>query len=255
MKIISFWAKSHRWWARFLIVLLYIPFNFAAINTGELLFAFNGPVPTVAGLACVMLLLTGIAGYKTADRTGRHARYNRRVICHISMLAATFGLLVFGASRMQPGVHAYTVSATASAAAISSTPPTKPAGVTKRIIKQKVTRFTFRQLRKLVRSNAGQPGRPLTEGEKILFVILSIVGGVVLTFLLAALSCSIACSGGEAIALILLIAGAAGIAIGLTALIRHITRSPTKSNFEPYAFKKKVFAAARRRSYQLLSVK
>ena len=65
-------------------------------------------------------------------------------------------------------------------------------------------------------------------GKRITLVTLSIVIAVILTFLLAALSCEIACSGAEALAIIVFISGLAGIIFGLVGVIKSINRKYKK---------------------------
>jgi hypothetical protein len=61
-----------------------------------------------------------------------------------------------------------------------------------------------------------------SKGEKVLLVILSILVALGLLYLIAALSCSIACSGSEAIALLVAIGGTVGVIFLLIFVIRAI---------------------------------
>ena len=62
------------------------------------------------------------------------------------------------------------------------------------------------------------------EGDKAGLLILAIVGAAGLFFLVAALSCSLACNGSDAAAIVVLLLGTAAIVLGLLAVIRSINR-------------------------------
>ncbi|HZI24466.1 MAG TPA: hypothetical protein VFD46_05290 [Chryseolinea sp.] len=77
-----------------------------------------------------------------------------------------------------------------------------------------------------------------TRGEKIALIIIASVGFAFLTAAVAAVSCNLSCSGNEAAAILVFLAGGALIAWGLTAALRSIHRSPTiekRSKVEPLA--------------------
>ena len=65
-------------------------------------------------------------------------------------------------------------------------------------------------------------------GDRAGLIILAIIGALGLLYLLAALSCGIACNGAEGLAIAVLILGTAGIIWGLIAVIRAIKRGRKK---------------------------
>jgi hypothetical protein len=79
--------------------------------------------------------------------------------------------------------------------------------------RKKLLKHQIREIKK-----ANDPSK----GEKVLLVILSILVALGLLYLVAALSCSIACSGSEAIALLVAIGGTAGVILLLIFVIRAI---------------------------------
>jgi hypothetical protein len=71
------------------------------------------------------------------------------------------------------------------------------------------------------------PKKGKTRGEKAALVILVSLGFAFLTVGVAAISCNLSCSGNEAAAIGVLIAGAAIIAWGLSSSLRRIHSAPT----------------------------
>jgi hypothetical protein len=67
-----------------------------------------------------------------------------------------------------------------------------------------------------------------SNGSKTLLIILSVLFAVGLLYALAALSCSIACSGSGALAILVAVAGTFGIVFGLIKLIERINKGPRK---------------------------
>jgi hypothetical protein len=65
-----------------------------------------------------------------------------------------------------------------------------------------------------------------SNGSKTLLIILSVLVAMGLLFGLAALSCSIACSGSGALAILVAVAGTFGIVFGLIKLIERIKHGP-----------------------------
>lgn len=88
------------------------------------------------------------------------------------------------------------------------------------IAKGKSSKKTLRtQLKKLRKAY-----RESTKGEKIFYIALVILGAAILGYGVFALSCSLSCSGSEALAYIVGIVGLAAIVFGAVKLIQRITR-------------------------------
>ncbi len=83
----------------------------------------------------------------------------------------------------------------------------------------------FKQLKFYVKAKA--KGNNLVAAKAIL-IIITIVAAVGLAYLLAALACTLTCSGAEGLAVLVAIVGLAGIIIGSIALIRAILRMSKK---------------------------
>ncbi len=96
-----------------------------------------------------------------------------------------------------------------------------------KVVRTKI-RDSFRESRQLYRA-AKQEGT-ISLGGSIALIILTIIVAFILTVLVAALSCNLSCSGNEALAVIVLIAGWAWIIVLSFWAIRAIVRKYKKSH-------------------------
>jgi hypothetical protein len=75
------------------------------------------------------------------------------------------------------------------------------------------------------------------QAARIAWVILSIIGAVGLTVLLAGLACNIACGGAEALAVLVFIAGLTGIVVLLVFVLKkikhHYKQAPEEQTASP----------------------
>ena len=85
--------------------------------------------------------------------------------------------------------------------------------------KKKILKEQIREIKK---------ANDLSEGTKVLLIILSIVVAIGLLFLVAALACNLSCSGSDAVAVIVGIGGLALIIFLLIIAIRAITGKKKK---------------------------
>ncbi|RYY64315.1 MAG: hypothetical protein EOO12_10010 [Chitinophagaceae bacterium] len=207
MRQLSCWARDHRWPARLLLLLSILLLNVAAWVAGNCLAAGGydgGPgwITTLAFAASALLL---------AYPPGR-ASYRLRKSFDGALTACTFLLVMLLSAGPEEGPLPFQAN-TAQAAAVSADAPAPPKN-------KKLLRRLARRLRAHYRG-AG-------EGGQAALIVLTIVVGLLLAGLVLVLSCSIACSGAEVLAIIVGALGLAGIVLGVIAIIRRIVNGPRK---------------------------
>lgn len=85
-----------------------------------------------------------------------------------------------------------------------------------------------KQFKQKLKTFMQEPKKEMTKTDKTILTLLLILLAVVLTFGVAALSCSLACSGAEGIAVFVGLGGIGLVVFGLARSLRAIHRRPTK---------------------------
>jgi hypothetical protein len=226
---ISQWASVHAWPARILISCAFVLITALGLFTGDLLQAFQLTIPLLFFYAAVVLFLAVFLIYpgKTLRHRFRNVYWYRKTCDCILLLTTFFFLICIGnrpAHLLQP-VQPVAAAVPHDTATIinpgagkektSILPLHKKAS--KRALKQTLIK-KIKQLRKAYKDTP--------KGEKIAFIILSVIIALALLYVVAALSCSIACSGADGLALLVLVLGAGIIVFFLVRVIRRITKGP-----------------------------
>ena len=219
MKKISLWASQHTWLTRFIILLIYIFLNIVGWIIGDLLTSFNIHFNSLLlGIPCLLGIL-GLYLYPLRKKNALYIIfYRRHKIADLLLATSTFLFIVFSGNRLElwyAGTDARANSVTYSAETIVNPGKKDP----------KEKKYTFKEWKKNIREAVKIIRKAYKEekkGTRIALTTLSIVVASILIILLAALSCEIACSGAEALAIILFIVGTSGIIFGLVRIIQRI---------------------------------
>lgn len=210
MKQISYWAHSHKTAARIILILLYIPINMAGLWTGYLL-QEAGITLTANFIYTIFALVLAVYFFYPAK-----ASYYKRKFFEGVMITCTYLMICFYGNQLNiptpvlPFANStQAVSYTINHAVIQ--PASNDPGKT----------LTKKELRKELKHSLQQK-KEMTKGWKIALIILSILVAAGLIYVLLYLSCSIACSGSEALAVIVFLIGTAAVIFGLIKLINHI---------------------------------
>jgi hypothetical protein len=233
MKQVSFWAKNHKISARITIIFAYFLLNITSLFAGDILHSINVIFNSFFCLAAMFLTIVGVLIYPSGKNKSRYKNfYFRHKMADGILILATFLFLVYSGNSInenririfQPAYGISIITPRHPEANSYSVP--KASSVSS---KKELRRNFLKKLREIRKKYKGA-----TKTEKTLLIILAIIAAGFLMSLLLALSCSIACSGSEALAFIVGIIGAGAIIFGVIKLIQRITRGkPQKEKAEP----------------------
>lgn len=235
MKQISVWAKNHVYQARAYIILIKISLFFMAISIGKTIAEIGIVLPHWFFTFSAVIFLIIIVFYPNRLK-GQRAKwyiYSVRKSCGFILCFVSFILIL---SLANTNSFFYNrASADVNATTISNGPPTAAEIIASLQYRDKstLTRQEKRILKKefgkqiIVYAKAKLSGDKATAG-KVFLVILTIIGAVGLSLLLASLACSVACGGADGLAILIMVVGLTGIIWGMIALIKRIKKG--KSN-------------------------
>ena len=236
MTKLSIWAKHHAAKARTVIVLLHAVLNTLAVYTGLTLLQLGRLIPSSLVYMTMLLFLTAVVLYPSAQQ--RNTRFNKRrsyIIrksCDFALCACSFILVCFIANN-----YCNTNPYVTAGAAVSAKGDKKPGA--EQILaslahrdKSTLTRSEKRILRNefKLQLQVYVKAKLIKDDEaaaKAIFITLSIIAAVGLSFLLAGLACSISCNGSEAGAIVVMILGLTAI-IGLLIVVIKKIKSHKK---------------------------
>ncbi len=236
MKKISYWAKNHVWTTRFLIILIYILLNIIGVYTGKLLNEINILMPQsylVVFIICSIALWLWYPD-KNAKNKFSSSSYGRRKLFDFSLGAVTFLLIIYAGNNWE---HLFLQNGSAKASNITEL--SKDSSIynvplIKNFIASikgcEVSKLSQREKIRLIKRQikAINNDKETPKSDKTLLIILSILIAIGLLIGLAALSCSIACSGSGALAIIVAIGGTFLIIFFLTRIIKHMSNPKDK---------------------------
>jgi len=231
MKKISFWARTHKWSAQFIIVAIHIILLFIGYKTGILFSKVNVFVPSIAFYILIGILLVTAFSYPLRSQKKQVSSfYFRQKSCDFILAASSFCMIVYFGNHdknifIRNSEIQATVSHPVSVPGDSSLKTYKSIAAFKASLKdehekslslKEKKKLLFQQIKGIKKSKDTSPG------GKVALIILSIIVAIGLIALLAALSCSIACAGADVLAIIVMALGTAGIIILLVRVIRNI---------------------------------
>ncbi len=232
MRKISWWAKQNPWKARVTIAILYVLITASALYMAGNLLALSIQASGWLLFAALALFAGGALYYPYKKRRNTYPPtfnfYARQKTCDWMLAFSAFLLVGFiGNTSGNPFFFSGIIKG-ASTGSISLAPVPVPAKEGK---KSSVTfkptkserKALLKELKKLLRQSLhDQRERDINKGTRVSLLILSIIGGVVLSMLLATISCSLACSGADTLAILVLAFGTAAIVGLLVLTIRGI---------------------------------
>lgn len=223
MKQISFWAKEHPCTARLIIIACYVGLNITGIFTGHLLNELYINLSPLFFFAVIIIFLLGLIVYPSRTLRGttlsEEAFYIRQKSCDLILTSATFLMIVYCGNHLNGLPFNYTMSQ----AAIQPNPitPTKKSNekAYKSIEEFKASMkneqgktWKWKERKKLLKAQirAIKKAPELSKEMKILLTILCVFAASAFFYFVAALSCSLACSGAQGLGLLVAVGGIVG---------------------------------------------
>ncbi|MCB0637544.1 MAG: hypothetical protein KDC54_13035 [Lewinella sp.] len=229
MRALTQWSHDHPWPARILITILHFTLALAAICLGVLLYGLDVWLPAGVKYGGIALFLLGTLLYPM-----RKAGFNV-LACNYSNSRRMAGLLLVASFIMICGgmnQRVQRVMAEAPTVEYQALPMVLHEGQSARELRRaerqerrelrRERQASRRALRSELRAIVKAMREESSNGQKVLLSILTILGALVLVYLLLALSCSIACSGAEGLAYIVFFAGLGLIIWGVVVVLRRI---------------------------------
>jgi predicted permease len=229
MRNISTWAKYNPWKARFIIFICHLLLITSAIFVGISLKDFDIRISQAVLFLTVMVFLITAAIYP------RRYVYRKAADCIIAL--CSFISVCFLANNYEMKI----LSGIFPTYGATTLDPSSGKPTAKEILaslshrdKSTLTRTEKRILKKELRRQVKEFAKAKVSGNKkrsneALSIIMTIIGALGLIGALAVLSCHIACTGSETVAIFLFIIGTAGIIIGAVYLIKVINREKKKN--------------------------
>ena len=236
MKQISYWAKENVLKSRLLIVIFWLLLNIFGLYVGELFREIDIKIPENYFSVCLFIITILWIKYPQKASTKEKRKcsfYTYRKTFDVLLGFTTLILIVYTGNHWS-NLNANTQ--TASASTILNLP--KDSFNSKNIliknfvdeIKSKdVSKLSNRNKSKIIKKQIGviKGAKDLSKGEKTMLIILSIVFASFLLFGIAALSCSLSCSGMEGLATLVFIGGTALIVFLLIYVFKKLkTKKP-----------------------------
>ena len=230
-KQLSFWAKQHKLSSRIIIVFSFIIMNALAIITGLLLNDLD--ISFSMWFLIITILVFGIVWLKYPARKQHKIRaYTFRKTCDAIMICMTFFMFMYFGNRQVTPFS----STVFSASAVTSLPGDSTKGYKtadqfkKSLYDQHGKPLQWKERKKLLKQQvkAINKDKTMSDGGKVGLIILCALLALALTYGLAALTCSLTCSGSEGAAVVVGILGLAGIVLLTLFLVRAIVRKPKK---------------------------
>ncbi len=238
MKKISIWAKNHVWQSRMIIIVIYILLNVIGIFTGKWLKEINIDLPklyfTATILSTILLWIAYPNKLHTKPSVTSSAVYVRRKLFDFGLGAVTFLMIIYAGNNWE---HLFIKSESAQASKIIRIPG--DSAITNHplfksfiadIQSKDISKLSQREKIKIIKQQIKTIKKDdnTSKSNKTLLIVLSVLAALVLLYALAALSCSIACTGSEALAIIIALAGTFLIVFFLVRVIKRISRREIK---------------------------
>ena len=231
MKRLSFWAHNHKVATRIIIVFIYLILNICGLIVGDLLYSINIELIPAFFYMVICIALLGLLIYPLKKRKVFYKNlYLRQKSADALLLTATFLFIIYSGNSFNSGRSINPLNSAFgitiinySGAPVSNIYNTAVNKKKEKLLK-KENKKHFRSVIKAIREKY----KGSTQTEKTIYIILVVLAGLAAIFLLSMLSCSIACSGSEGLAYILLFLGLGGIIYGVAKAIQAITRGKPK---------------------------
>lgn len=244
MKKISLWAKHHPWPARLSIVALYIILNASGIVFGNLLSGSGIQLHPLSWTFLCLLFFSATLLYpqKESRRIWGAAKYYvRQKAADMVLLLAGFGMTVYLANRNTELFTSQYVQASSirgiempvKDSAVKTYKSLDEFGASMR--DENGNKLKWKERKKLLKQQikAINQADDLSESQRGLLIVLSILLAALALAGIAALACNLSCSGSDAAAIIVAVGGTALVIFLLVRAIRSINRKNKKQVDEP----------------------
>lgn len=241
MKNISTWARQHIAEARICIVMLKVLLISAAFFIGNSLLSMKIILSEAAGIVFIFLfVLVALVYPYRQNRISKKLFYIKQKSCDFLLATAGFLMMIFFVNNRLYSFLSPSNSYASRSATIKSDPPTAEEILKSLQYRDKKT--LTRQEKRILKHEFKKQAKVYvkskitghkSEADKALLIILTIIGALGALYLVAALSCSLACNGSDAAALAVAILGLAGVIWATMAIIRRISRGAKKKRPDP----------------------
>jgi hypothetical protein len=222
MKHISVWALHNKWTARFLIIFGFSCMNSMALFWGNIISGEGFRIPLSIFILSVVLFCTTFLYYPSQTRKSEMKHfYLKQKITDVILISSTFFFVLFGGNRAEnwtTTAHEATVLSEEKGKASFAEPSLHPEKK-----KNAAWKAFKKKLRSLIRQQR-QAYKDLTKGERTALIILAFILLIGLLFGVAALACSLSCSGSEGAAILVAVFGGALVIFGFTRAMRALKR-------------------------------
>ena len=237
MRKISFWARDNKWSTRFIIIGIYVLLNVLGIASGWLLKDLQISIPHTVFLFIIFLFLIGVLAYPLKENKKHESSfYIWQKTCDLILAFSSFCMIVYAGNNYN---NLFNNNSTANAA-VNSVSSLHGDSITRSY--QSIASFNktlkdengkslqWKEKKKLLKKQVKEikAAKDISQGGKIVLIFLSVLVALGLLFLLAALSCSIACNASGGLAVVVAVLGTTGIIILLAFVIRAITGKEKK---------------------------
>lgn len=232
MKKISRWAKAHPRQARLILVLAHVCIAFGSFTCGFLTYFADIAVPTWLPILLANCFFIAYFLYPQKDATEGWFKFSYlRQKSHDFILSTSYALLIVAGLNVWLFSNIDGSINQAMASPVLTAQHLKPAGLDEKTTKKhKITdlKASFQELKTAIKTYKAEQKAANNSagggGGKGWLIALTILGALVLGYIITALACGIACSGQEGLAYALLIAGWGGIIWLSIILIKKIAR-------------------------------
>lgn len=234
MKKISYWAKTHKWPARIIIVVSFIVLNALGIFIGILLNDLNISLSFISLLCFCFLYALGVFMYPSKREKGQKLSfavfYIRQKSCDFILAASAFGMFIYLGNHPEKIFQGYS-SLGATIEMNTSLPKDSLSKGYKKIsefsasLKDKDgNQLKWKERKKLLKEQIKgiKKSNDLSKGNKPLLIILSVIVALGLLTLVASLACDLSCNGSDFLAAVVGLGGTALIIILFLAVLRSI---------------------------------
>jgi hypothetical protein len=217
MRKLSYWSRDHKNPARILILIGYLILNVTGLFLGDLVHSISGTFNQALILIPIILTIVGYIFYPKKKYKSIYKNfYSRQKLNDLLLIGSTFMFLTFIGNNTN-SVQNIHQPLFASAIVFHPSRTIKPTTVSH---SSKNLRQRFKAFRKAYKDK--------TKSQKTMAIIGILLLAGAMMVLIGALSCSIACSGGETLSIIVVIVGFVGVIFGASKIIKRINHGPKK---------------------------
>jgi hypothetical protein len=228
-KMLTRWAKDNKWKARSTLAIMKVGAYAGFMFLGDNLYNSGIAVPEFVKIPTLAVLASAFVFYPSKYFSPRAPafRYRERKFYDATIFAA--GAIVMLFTGNQYAITQRPADPVQTVARVTFTDSRSNAG-SETFNNISIVKKQFKQK---VKALQGDPKKEITRSNKTILTVVAVLVSIALTFGIAAISCSIACSGAEVAALVVSAGGVALVVWGLVATIRAIHKRPTKKRTIP----------------------